>query len=185
MNRINELAKAIKSPDVFVLFMAGHGVLYSGLYSIVTHDYEGVLSHTNLIGSNEIMEISKNMKALTQIFILDTCHAGGLDNFVSGLYDARMTVLARNMGLHMYASASSAQEALDGYKGRNGMFTYTLLEGLNNNRDTDLDRDLKVSVYELGTYAKDLTVKYSKEMGHSQTPVIKNFGKDITVYMIP
>ena len=184
MNRINELAKAIKPADVFVLFIAGHGVLYSGLYSIVTHDYEGVLSHTNLIGSNEIMEISKNMKALTQVFILDTCHAGGLDNFVSGLYDARMTVLARNMGLHMYASASSTQEALDGYKGVNGMFTYMLLDGLSNNRDTDLNKDTKVSVYELGAYAKDQTVKYSKEMGHRQTPVIKNFGKDITVYMI-
>jgi hypothetical protein len=43
---------------------------------------------------------------------------------------------------------------------------------------------MKVSVYELGAYAKDQTVKYSKESGYRQTPVIKNFGKDITVYMI-
>jgi WD40 repeat protein len=184
LNRIQELSKTIKPNDVFMLFIASHGVLQSGLYSIVTHDYNGSLNSDNLINSNDIMEISKNMKALTQIFILDTCHAGGLDNFVSGLYDARMTVMARNMGLHMFASASSTQEAMDGYKGKNGMFTYTLLEGLNNNRNVDTNKDSKVSIYELGSYAKGQTTKYSKETGHTQTPVVNNFGKDILVYVI-
>ena len=181
---INALSKIIKPYDVFVLFIASHGVLQGGLYSIVTSDYNGELTDKVLISSNEIMEISKNMKALTQIYILDTCHAGGLDNFVSGLYDARMTVLARNMGLHMFASASSTQEALDGYKGENGMFTYALLDGLNNNRNADSNRDGIVSIYELGTYAKTQTIKSSKEAGHSQTPMINNFGKDIGVYVI-
>ena len=184
LNRIQEISGAIKPNDVFVLFIAGHGVLQSGLYSIVTHDYNGNLGTDNLINSNEIMEISKNMKALTQIFILDTCHAGGLDNFVSGLYDARMTVMARNMGLHMFASASSTQEAMDGYKGKNGMFTYTLLAGLDNNRSADENRDGKVSIYELGSYAKEQTIRYSKETGHAQTPVVNNFGKDLSVYVI-
>ncbi len=184
IHKISDLSATIKPTDVFILFIASHGVLKSGLYSIVTHDYDGSLNSGNLINSNEIMEISKNVKALTQIFILDTCHAGGLDNFVSGLYDARMTVLARNMGLHMFASASSAQEAMDGYQGKNGMFTYTLLEGLNNNRAADLNNDGKVSIYELGSYAREQTVRYSKESNHSQTPVINDFGKDIVVYMI-
>ena len=103
MAKLGEYSKVIKPNDVFVLFTAGHGVLHSGLYSIVTHDYDGSLRSDNLINSNEIMETSKNMKALTQIFILDTCYAGGLDNFVSGLYDERMSVMARNMGLHMFA----------------------------------------------------------------------------------
>ena len=184
LNRIKELSGTIKPYDVFVLFIASHGVLQGGLYSIVMSDYSGELTGNVLISSNEIMEISKNIKALTQIFILDTCHAGGLDNFVSGLYDARMTVLARNMGLHMFASASSTQEALDGYKGENGMFTYALLEGLSNNRNADLNKDQRVSIYELGSYAKARTIEYSKEAGHSQTPIINDFGKDIAVYVV-
>jgi WD40 repeat protein len=184
LGKIHELSKAIKPADVFVLFIASHGVLQSGLYSIVTHDYDGDLSSQNLISSNEIMEVSKNMKALTQVFILDTCHAGGLDNFVSGLYDARMTVMAKNMGLHMFASATSSQEAMDGYKGENGMFTYTLLEGLNNNPHADTNGDKKVGIYEIGGFAKEQTVKYSKETGHSQTPVINDFGKDFPVYLL-
>lgn len=184
MGKIEYLSRSVKPGDVFVLFIASHGVLKSGLYSIVTHDYNGRLDTGNLINSAEIMDISKRIKALTQIVILDTCHAGGLDNFVSGLYDARMTVMARNMGLHMFASASSTQEALDGYKGKNGMFTYTLLEGLNNNRNADANKDSKVSIYELGEYAKERTAKYSQETGHRQTPIVNDFGKDISVYVI-
>jgi uncharacterized caspase-like protein len=92
--------------------------------------------------------------------------------------------MARNMGLHMFASASSTQEAMDGYKGKNGMFTYTLLEGLNNNRSADTNKDSKVSIYELGSYAKEQTTKHSRETGHTQTPVVNNFGKDISVYVI-
>ncbi len=184
MSAIKELSVTAKPTDVFVLFIASHGVLQSGLYSIVTHDYDGSLNVENLINSNEIMEITKNIKALTQVFILDTCHSGGLDNFVSGLYDARMTVMARNMGLHMFASASSTQGALDGYKGKNGLFTYALLEGLDNNQNTDSNRDGKVSISELGLYAQGQTARYSKELQYTQTPVIKVFGKDLLVYMI-
>jgi hypothetical protein len=184
MKEIGQLSRVIKPNDVFVLFIAGHGVLHGGLYSIVTHDFDGNLSKDNLISSNEVMEFSKNMKSLTQIFILDTCHAGGLDNFVSGLYDARMSVLARNMGLHMFASASSTQKALDGFQGKNGMFTYALLEGLNNNRTADANRDGKISIYELGGYAKTETIKNSSETGYIQTPVINNFGKDVSIYIL-
>ena len=35
------------------------------------------------------------------------------------------------------------------------MFTYTLLAGLDNNRSADENRDGKVSIYELGSYAKE------------------------------
>lgn len=183
LNQIETLAKQVKLTDGFVLFVAGHGVLHGGLYSLVTHDYDGNLGPHSLITSNELMDISKNVRSLNQLFILDTCHAGGLDNFLSGLYDARMTVLARNMGLHMYASASSAEEALDGYKG-NGMFTYAVLEGLDNNRGADRNRDNRVSVVELGAYARERTLLFSKEAGHRQNPLIIGFGRDNPVYVL-
>lgn len=70
---------------------------------MLTHDYDGNISDTNLISSNEFVEISKKIKSLSQLFIFDTCHAGGVDIIVSGLYDASMSVLAKKMGLHIYA----------------------------------------------------------------------------------
>ena len=182
-SKIDALARAMKPQDSFILFVAGHGVLLQNQYYMLTHDFNGEVSDANMISSNEIVEMSKKIKSLSQLFIFDTCHAGGVDNIVSGLYDARMSVLAKKMGLHIYASASDKQAAMDGYKG-NGLFTYTLLDGLNNNKQADKNNDGKVTVVGLGEYTKNMTTNISKEIGHSQTPLIINFGKDSPVYKL-
>ncbi len=182
--KIDELAGIIKPRDSFVMFAAGHGVLLQNQYYLLTHDYDGAITDAAVISSNEIVETSKRIKSLGQLLIFDTCHAGRVDSIVSGLYDARMSVLARKMGLHIYASASDKQSAMDGYKG-NGLFTYTLLEGLNNNREADRNKDGTVTVVGLGEYSKKKTALISKEVGHSQTPLIINFGKDSPIYRLP
>ncbi|KAF0143810.1 MAG: wd40 repeat subgroup [Nitrospirae bacterium] len=179
--KINELSQKIKPTDSFILFAAGHGVLLQNQYYMLTADYDGKVNDNNLISSNEIVEMSKKIKSLSQLFIFDTCHAGGVDYIVSGLYDARMSVLAKKMGLHIYASANSKEAAMDGYQG-NGLFTYTLLDGLNNNRNADKNKDNAVSLAELGEYSKASTTEISKKIGHQQTPLIINFGKDNAVY---
>lgn len=181
--RINELAKLIRPADSFILFAAGHGVLLQNQYYMLTSEYDGKVNSNNLISSNEIVEISKKIKSLSQLFMFDTCHAGGVDTIVSGLYDARISVLAKKMGLHIYASANSKEAALDGYQG-NGLFTYTLLDGLNNKREADRNKDNKISLVELGEYTKQTTTEISKEIGHQQTPLIINFGKDNSVYSL-
>jgi WD40 repeat protein len=182
-DKLNEISRIIKPQDSFILFVAGHGVLLQNQYYMLTHDYDGMVNDNSMISSNEIVEMSKKIKSLSQLFIFDTCHAGGVDYIVSGLYDARMSVLAKKMGLHIYASASDKQEAMDGYKG-NGLFTYVLLDGLNNNKEADKNRDGKVTVVGLGEYSKKMTTNISKEIGHSQTPLIINFGKDSPVYKL-
>jgi len=181
--KINELAVIIKPSDSFILFAAGHGVLLQNQYYMLTHDFSGSVDQGSMINSNEIVEMSKRIKSLSQLLIFDTCHAGGVDTIVSGLYDARMSVLAKKMGLHIYASASDKQEAMDGYKG-NGLFTYVLLDGLNNNKEADKNKDGKVTVVGLGEYSKKMTTEISKEIGHSQIPLIINFGKDSPIYKL-
>ena len=161
--------------------MAGHGVLLQNQYYMLTSEYDGKVNDNNLISSNEIVEMSKKIKSLSQLFIFDTCHAGGVDYIVSGLYDARMSVLAKKMGLHIYASANSKEAAMDGYQG-NGLFTYTLLAGLDNKKEADKNQDKKISLVELGEYTKQTTTEISKKIGHQQTPLIINFGKDNLVY---
>ena len=179
--KINTLSQKIKPTDSFIFFVAGHGVLLQNQYYMLTHEYDGKVNESAMISSNEIVEMSKKIKSLSQLFIFDTCHAGGVDYIVSGLYDARMSVLAKKMGLHIYASANSIQQAMDGYQG-NGLFTYTLLDGLNNNKNADKNKDNKISLTELGEYSKTTTTDISKKIGHAQTPLIINFGKDNAVY---
>lgn len=184
IGEIETLAKNIKPQDSFILFVAGHGVLLQNQYYILTHEFDGTVTDAHMISSNEIVEMSKKIRSLSQLFIFDTCHAGGVDVIVSGLYDARMSVLAKKMGLHIYASASDKQAAMDGYRG-NGLFTYTLLDGLNNKREADRNKDGKVTVVGLGEYSKKMTTNISREIGYSQTPLIINFGKDSPIYKLP
>jgi WD40 repeat protein len=181
--KIDALVATIKPQDNFILFVAGHGILLQNQYYMLTHEFDGKVSEQTMISSNEIVEMSKKIKSLSQLFIFDTCHAGGVDTIVSGLYDARMSVLAKKMGLHIYASASDKQVAMDGYKG-NGLFTYTLLDGLDNNRQADKNKDGKVSIVGLGEYSKKMTTNISKQIGHEQTPLIINFGKDSPIYKL-
>lgn len=183
IRRVSELSGAIRPQDSFIFFAAGHGVLIQNQYYMLTSGFDGRVRETNMISSNEIVEMSKRIKSLSQLFIFDTCHAGGVDTIVSGLYDARMSVLAKKMGLHIYASASDRQAAMDGYRG-NGLFTFTLLDGLSNNREADLYRDGRVSIVGLGEYSKRATAGISRQIGHSQTPLIINFGKDSAIYKL-
>ena len=184
LNKIDELSTKIKPGDTFILFVASHGVLVQDQYYIVTSDYDGNLYNTKkLISSNEIVEMSKKIKSLSQLFIFDTCHAGGVDNIISGLYDARMSVMAKKMGLHIYASAGSVQTAMDGYEG-NGLYTHTLLQGIANGKEVDKDNSGKVSVKNLGIYTKEKTTEISTKLGHPQTPYIINFGRDNPLFTV-
>jgi hypothetical protein len=181
---LEQLAAEVGPEDQFVLFVASHGVLLGGQYYMLTHDYAGRLERDTVIGSGELIDVSRRIGALSQLIVLDTCHAGGMDPIVAGLYDARISVLARKMGLHIYASAGSLEAALDGFRG-NGLFTHTLLQGLADNPDTDRNRDGEVSVVELGRYADGLTRALSARVGHRQRPVIIEFGRDRALYALP
>ncbi|PKN70266.1 MAG: hypothetical protein CVU54_06585 [Deltaproteobacteria bacterium HGW-Deltaproteobacteria-12] len=184
LSTIDSLSKKIKHADRFIFFDASHGLLLQGQYYIVTSSFDGKLfSMASLISSNEIVEISKKIKSLSQLFIFDTCHAGGVDNIVSGLYDARMSVLAKKMGLHIFASAGSVQTALDGFQG-NGLYTHTLLQGIARGSEVDTEKDGTVTVTKLGRYSKDRTTEISGKLGHPQTPFIINFGKDSPLFKV-
>lgn len=184
LKTINDLAVRVKHGDGFVFFNASHGVLLQNQYYIVTSDFNGDLGNADsLISSNEIVEISKKIKSLSQLFIFDTCHAGGVDNIVSGLYDARMSVLAKKMGLHIFASAGSVQTAMDGYRG-NGLYTHTLLQGMEGAGGVDIDKNGTVTVKDLGQYSKEKTTELSTRLGHPQTPLIISFGRDKPLFVI-
>ncbi len=173
----SRLEAETRPQDAFILFVASHGVINAGSYAIVTHDYEGRITPSSIIRAEDLIDASKRISAQRQLMILDTCHAGGLDLTLSGLYDARMTLLARNIGLHAFASAGTLEQAIDGYE-KNGLFTHAMLRGLRTG-DADADRDQVVSVFELGEYSKSTVAGIASRSGFRQTPLVLRFGKDL------
>jgi WD40 repeat protein len=178
LSTLQSMAAQIRPADVFVLFVASHGVLLDNQYFMVTAGFDGTADRANFISSNEIVEMSKNIRAFSQWFVFDTCHAGGVDGVVSGLYDARMSVLARKLGLHIFASAQSDQLARDEFEG-NGLFTHVLL---GNMRDGHAARDGALSVTALGRETRSGTIALSKG---TQAPDIIDFGRDFPLFKVP
>ncbi|MBC7377607.1 MAG: hypothetical protein H7346_09275 [Burkholderiaceae bacterium] len=178
---LEQLQKEVRTNDLLVWFVASHGTLDNNeRYGIVLHDWDGQDLESSLFSTASILEASRRIKAFNQLLILDTCHAGGVSKLVSGLYDARLSVLARNMGLHVFASASATEEAMDGYDG-NGLFTHNLLLGLKTGA-ADANADKAVTINELGDYARAETIRVARLLHRRQEPLLLNFGKDVTVY---
>lgn len=179
-----DLQREVRSNDILVWYVASHGTLdNNAAYGIVLQDWDGKEREESLFSTSDILEATRRIKAFNQLVILDTCHAGGASSLVRGLYDARLAVLARNMGLHIFASASATEEALDGYEG-NGLFTHTLLKGLRTGV-ADKNADRIVTVKELGEYARRETMLLSQKIRLNQEPLLMNFGKDVNVYALP
>lgn len=187
MRAFDRLARELRPTDMFVWIVASHGTLDANQqYGIIPHDWDGKTNANTLISASDILDASRRLPPLTQFFIFDTCHSGGLNSLARGLYDARLAVLARNMGLHIFASAGTAEEAIDGYKG-NGLFTHMLLQGLRTGA-ADADGDKQITIGELGRYAGIETPKIARMLyqrenirDRTQQPIIMNYGKDWTV----
>ncbi len=183
LKKINELSTIVKPEDSFIFFIAGYGILLQNQSYMLTSDYDRMLSDANTLSSNEMVDISKKIKSLKQLFIFDSCQAGGVDAIVSSLFEARMYVLGKKMGVPIFASTSSVQEALDGYKG-NGLLTHALLDGLNNKQEADNNNDRIINVSELGSHVKQTATALSKMTGTQQTPLIIRSDKEMPLYKV-
>jgi WD40 repeat protein len=173
-----DLAAGMAPEDVFVLAVAAHGLTRDDLYYLFTRQTPGNRPGDQTLSSPEIMELFKSVTALKQVLILDTCQAGGLNQTVSGLYDARVSVLAKALGMHVLAGASSRQEALDDYQG-NGLFTHFLLKGLKGAADANGDK--RVTVVEAGAYLEKAVKEASRGR---QVPWIRTFGLDLPLSQV-
>lgn len=180
LGSLQTMAERMKPTDVFVLFLATHGVFAEEVYALVTHDFDGKVSAASTITASELLESLRKIPAQRMILVVDTCHAGGIDQTLSGFYDSRMKLLARTSGLHVLASAETLEGAIDGYKG-NGLFTHVLLDGVGSG-NADLDGNRVVSVFELGAYGRRQTSAIARSLGYIQVPVLMRVGNDIPVF---
>lgn len=172
---VQSLAQQMHPSDVFVLFVASHGLLMDSQFYMVTADYDGTDNRANFISSDEIVEISKRIPAFSQWLVFDSCHSGGIDGAFAGLYDARVSVLAKKLGLHLFASAQINQFASDNYEG-NGLFTHVLLSNMRPHTPAAPTANTIVSI---GQKTQRDTATLSNG---AQVPNILNFGRDFSFF---
>lgn len=193
-NEINKMSQQAQPQDVFVLFLAGHGMAIDGRYHYIPHNLqytgpEAVRRHS--LNEDLLREWLSLVKAEKSLLVLDTCNAGQVIHKLATARGASLedkvaiSNLMESTGFAVLAASSSTQQALAGVvnqrtKQGHGLFTNTVLNGLRGAADTS--RDSRVSVRELESYIHLQVPRISQQKWHfRQVPMSHVRGDDFMV----
>jgi Caspase domain len=185
LQAIKEAAIQAQTEDVFVFYVAGHGVNFEDKgYHMLTADV-GQTSDKAIqersISTKELQSAIYDVPSLKKVVLLDTCQSGGgLDATKlirpRGLDDRDMVKeLNRKSGAVVLAAAESQQDAMEGYQGH-GIFTFVLLEALRGKADTKGDGF--VSTHQLLEYIPDRTYTLAQQAFNGKKQWPSTSGKD-------
>jgi len=179
IKEFEKIGKRVKPDDVFVLFMAGHGVMNdrdSNYYFIPYNFYQNDDITTKAISQKDLMLAMSQIPATKSIILLDTCQSG---SFTKELENSTMSRLTTQVGRAIISASSKNQVALEGYK-NHGVFTYFLLNSLDNDKVYGYDNRLSIS--EIANYLKYILPKETmKKWGYRQEPKAFLQGSDFVI----
>ena len=183
-----KLSTQIQADDVFVFYLAGHGITYDedGDYYYLPSNFRFTSSEAiqqQGISKNDLTRYLSLIKAGKTLILMDTCNAGSfLGNNTRGLSEqTAIDRLTRSTGHATIVASSDDQVAMEGYEGH-GIFTYILVEGLSGKADTDGDGF--ITLQELSAYAEEEVPRRSYEKwGYEQIPMRDLRKQDFPIYM--
>lgn len=183
-----QIGSKTKRGDVFLLFMAGHGLTddTDGMYYFlpVNFRYSGQESVARQgISMNDFKRFLINIQAMKTLFLIDTCNSGSFSEAVvtSGVTDkTAISKLARTVGRATIAASSKNQVALEGYEGH-GVFSYTLLEGMSG---AAVNKKGEITINRLATFIEETLPELTfKKWGYEQIPQKSLIGSDFSIGM--
>lgn len=195
---VNKIIAEAKPEDVFVFYYAGHGVMSEeedGLpaeFYLIPHDVVKMYGRNDLLSTKGLSaswlkDNCAKIKAQKQLLLLDACHSGGAVESFAMMRDAAtekaILQLARSAGITVLAASGTEQSAGEYAQLGHGVFTFSLLEGMDGAADGK--KDGKITVKELEAYLNDrvpaLTLQYR---GVEQYPTGFSRGHDFPIGMV-
>lgn len=179
-----EAAQKLKSTDIFVLYLAGHGVTHGGQdgdYYFLCSDAQTTdltdpaVRAQVAISSQELTEYLKKIPALKQVLILDTCSAGkAVDKMIDKRHVPASQVRALDRlrdrtGVYVLAGCASDSASYEATQYAQGVLTYSLLMGM---RGAALREEQFVDVATLFNFAADKVPELARDIGGIQRPVL-------------
>lgn len=185
------IRSGIKAGDHFIFYASTHGDISTlenndSKYFLITSnvlflDPENLLK--DAITQDELVALVGSIPAQNKLIVLDTCHAGEAGRVIQVAMANKKLVYTRAMtsknamqllkmasGSSVFTASQSVEEAIEGFKGH-GLFTWTMVEGLNSK--ADMDKDNFVSLTELKKYVEGTVIIRSKEhFKRQQVPYI-------------
>jgi len=152
---LKKLQQQAHLEDVFVLYVASHGVSYDDTgYFMLTSDVlqtsqERITQHS--LSSEELQDLIVKIGTNKKLVILDTCNSGRALNAERllasrGMQDQTMVErMRRKAGATVLMASEATEQAREGYQGH-GLFTYSVLQALTKG---DMDKDGYVDSVEI------------------------------------
>lgn len=177
------IGKKARREDMFIMFVAGHGITHSKTGSFyflpVNFRYsqdEDIPKHG--ISMDDFKRYLAQIQAAKSLLLLDTCNSGSFAEAIASRGVTEKTAinkLARAVGRHTLVASSKSQVALEGYEGH-GAFSYILLDGI---KGKAANGKGMITVNSLVTFVEealpDLTYK---KWGYEQIPQKSLVGED-------
>ena len=131
--------------DTAVLFLAGHGTNEDRDYLFLPEDAQLANGHWRKSSVLMWQELQGPLQKARgrRIMLVDTCHSGGA-------YNPRLVKDAADASIVVFSATDSDTAALELESLRHGVFSYTIVQGLNG--EADLSKQGTVTVLELGGY---------------------------------
>ncbi|MFN7130964.1 MAG: caspase family protein [Myxococcales bacterium] len=183
-----ELAAKVKPNDVFVLFVAGHGITQDGRYHFLPVDFRYVNEDSireKAVNQDHLQEWMSAVSAKKSLVLLDTCNSGSFvqaQAVTRGIQEkTAIDKLTRATGRATIAASSDTQVALEGHEGH-GVFTYAVLDALVK-ADRDFgNRDGVLTTTELAAYINEHVPGITfKRWGYEQVPQVNLHGREFPI----
>lgn len=192
---IKEVQAKAKEQDLFIFYYAGHGVMSESTnaqsqFYLIPHDVTQLYGRDDLlsgkgISAGELKDLSKNINAQKQVFILDACQSSGALESVAvrgAAEEKALAQLARSTGTFWITATGTQQFATEFAELGHGVFTYSLIEGLTGKADNG---DKRITIKELSVYIENRVPELSeKYKGTPQFPSGYSFGNDFPIGII-
>ncbi len=180
-----DMGKVVKSQDVFLFFLAGHGKTVEGKYYFIPQDFRFAGDdpiRAGGIDQDRWQEWAARVKAKKSVMIYDTCESGSVteSRSVDGAMaqSAAVERLTRATGRTILSASTDDAPALEGYQGH-GVMTWSLLDAL---AEGDTNGNSTIEVTELASYLDVKVPEISASaFGFRQVPQMSIKGSDFAL----
>jgi WD40 repeat protein len=185
-------AKAnVRVQDVFMLYLAGHGITLDGRYYFLPQDfryYNDDDVRSNAINQEHLQDWLADVPARKSIVLIDTCESGSFSQSmvaVRGMAEkTAIAKLTRATGRTTIVASTDEQPAAEGYRGH-GVFTYVLLQALQYADAEFGNRDGYTGLFELAAYINDqVPVITMDAFNFEQIPQVHMVGTDFPIGVV-
>lgn len=163
--------QANKRNHTAIVFFAGHGVLQHNTPLFLAHNTNPQKLVGSSVSMDKVNEAFELIEADRKLFFGDTCHSGALlvEQVASRSYTGNLMVdRLKGKGRAIITSSKDSENSYESNKLRAGLFTHSLLEGLNGAADSD--NDGYVTLNEAYEYTYNSVADLAKSIGKLQHP---------------